>query len=192
MPTYNDLHYVLEAQIGQLKRNLENVPLEQLQTKYRKAYQRIIDSIWEAGQQMIAAIFEGYLPLPTKEDALDTPAYQEAVKSIEARERSAGAFDRMKEALIDRQDLQGFYDLVMKYWEAVYTEAWEPYMNRHCRWVGKPENRWIYCDIFKAWWYQNPKYPNLGHWITKTGERAPIPAYQPSIGTDPIKKEETA
>lgn len=188
MLDYNELHNVLTDLVGQLKRNVDKVPLEILQTKYAKGYTALTDSIWQAGQQMIDAIFSGFLPLPVKEDAPDTPAYREKAKAIEAREKEAGTFDRMRGALIDRQDLQEFYDLVMKYWEAVFTEAWEPYMNQHCRWVGKPENRWIYCDIFKAWWYQEPKYENLGHWIIQNGERAPIPCYQPNIGPDPMKE----
>lgn len=192
MLSQSELHNVLTDLVGQLKRNVDKVPLEILQTKYAKGYNALVDSIWQAGQQMMDAIFRECLPLPVKEDAADTPDYQKAADAIRAREKEAGAYDRMRAALIDRQDISEFYDHVTKLWEALFTEAWEPYMNRHCRWVGKPDNRWIYCDIFNAWWYQEPKYEHLGHWITKTGERAPIPCYKPSIGPDPMRKEVTA
>ena len=188
MLDYNDLHNVLQKLVDQLRKNVENVPMEQLQTKYRKSYQRLTESIWEAGQQMITAIFDGYLPLPVNEELPDTEEYRGQAKAIEEREKKAGICDRMREALLDRQDLQAFYDEIVDYWEKVFTEAWEPYMNRHCRWVGPQNNRWIYCDVFKAFWKQDPHYSNLGHWIDSDGKRVPVPAYNPTIGPDPGKE----
>lgn len=190
MPTYDELQNVLTDLVGQLKRNVENVPEELLRTKYQRAYKALTDKIRKTGQMMVNVIFEEFMPLPIREDAADTSEYKKTLAAIEEREgQQGGVISQMQDALLKQQDIENFYDLTVKYWQVIYYEAWEPYFLRHCRWVGKPDERRIYCDLFRASWQPYPKYKKLGHWILQNGERAPVPSYYPEIGPDPMREE---
>lgn len=193
MLSYFEQDRVLHNLVDQLKRNVDNVPLEQLQTRYRKAYTALVNGIWEVGDPLVEQTLEFCLTLPVKEDLHDTPTLLNHLDLIKREERKPGGlYDQMRAALVDRQDVGEYYELIAKLWERLYSEAYQPYLTRHCHWTGKPGNRWIYNEIADAWWLQaKGDDPDNGKWIKNDYTWAGFPSYPPKLGPDKQKEERT-
>lgn len=159
-----------DSDFAKLKNNREKVPLETLQAKYAKSYQALVNSIKAYAEWFTAEYIKclsNSWPL-SEQDTVGNEWLQKKQAAVLQRERqSGGLYDQQIVALVDRLDLDGFYYLVWQLYNRLEVEAFDPYWQRHCRWVGQSENRWIYNDIIKKFWYPPGKsehWPN-GVWI---------------------------
>lgn len=86
------------------------------------------------------------------------------IAAIDADEKKPGGLvDQYRAALIDRLDIEEYYELIYRSYERRLREAFDPYWQRHCR---RLESGWIYNDIFgKFWWPKTEEYPASGCWI---------------------------
>jgi len=186
-----------EGDFAKMQHNREKVPLEKLQTEYARPYNALVaelikDADWFADRYLECLWF----PMHPKDTAGNNWLLQR-IRTIREQENQPGRLrDQWRAALIDKLDRPAFEDLVYRRYERCLNEAFDPYWQRHNRWAGPPENRWIYNDIFKKWWWPPHDDPKLGiHvgglWINSdyTGHDC---RYPPNIGPDPLTQQEGA
>lgn len=157
------------SDLEKLKHNREKVPLQQLQTKYARAYNTLVAEI-EDGAAWFHRKYLELLAFPTHpNDTAGNEWLAKRIAAIEAEEKKPGGLaDQFHAALIDRMDLDEYENLVYRSYERRLREAFDPYWQRHNKWVGPPERRWIYNDIIKKfWWPKTEGYPASGCWINQ-------------------------
>lgn len=157
-----------DADFAKLQHNREKVPLEELRTRYAKAYNALVAEV-EAGADWFAATYIntliGGFPIDAQ-DAAGNERLRDRVKAIIAEERKPGGrFERYKAALLERLDRREFEQLVWEIFDRVEREAYDPYFQQHCRWTGEPGKRWIYSDVLKMFWCDPDRRPD--HWKEK-------------------------
>jgi hypothetical protein len=153
-----------------LKGNREKVPMEQLTTRYAKAYNQLVSEVAALGEWFILEYtrhLTDAFPLHPKDTAGNDWLRKKQQAIIQDERKEGGIFDQAREALIDQLDQNAFFDLCYQLYHRIEQEAFDPYWKRHCRWVGKPGNRWIYNDVTRRFWYppgRSDKWPQ-GVWI---------------------------
>jgi len=176
----------LDADFKKLQHNREKVPLDQLRTRYAKAYNALLADL-QADADWYAARFLEVLAFPRHpEDKAGNDWLDKRLAAIlEEERRPGGLVDQYRAALIDHLNREEMEQRIFEIYQRMEKEAFDPYWQRHCRWVGEPGNRWIYNDIFKKWWYgpERRGEGKPGFWINKdyTGEDSRFP---PDIGED--------
>lgn len=157
------------ADFEKLKHNRDQVPLDILKSKYGPAYEAQVKKVLEGGDWFADAYLQT-LAFPTHpKDEAGNEWLAKRIAAIERKENAPGGIrEQWRAALIDDLDLEKFEDLVYRRYERRLREAFDPYWQRHCRWVGEPPRRWIYNDIFKKfWWPKTDGYPASGCWINR-------------------------
>lgn len=104
---------------------------------------------------------------------------------IEQENQPGGLRDQWRAALIDRLDRAEFEELVWRRYDLCEKKAFDPYWKRHNRWVGPPENRWIFNDIICRFWLPpgaDANWPN-GVWLNTKSE-VYSSNWPPNIGPD--------
>lgn len=91
-------------------------------------------------------------------------------------------FERLqKNRELERLDLKEYEQLVWEIYNRLEVEAFDRYWQRHNRWIGPPDRRWIYNDITrKYWWPNKEKFPATGGcWINRdyTGHDTRFPPH---------------
>lgn len=175
----------LDADFKKLQHNREKVPLDQLQTRYAKAYNALVADL-QADADWYAARYLEVLAFPRHpEDKAGNEWLDRRIAAIlEEERRPGGRVELYRAALVDNLDRQDFEQLVWEIYDRLEREAFDPYWQRHCRWTGEPGKRWIYNDIFKKFWLPPcERYPG-GGWINSdyTGWDGRFP---PNIGGNP-------
>ena len=161
-----------DADFERLKRNREQVPLQKLQTTYAEPYNALVAEItayadWYAEQYLGTLL--PHLPRHPKDTAGNEWLDKRIAAILQQEARPGGLVEKRRAALIDRLDKEEFELAVYQIYERCLEEAFDPYWQRHNRWVGKPENRWIYNDIIERFWLPPGKdahWPD-GAWIDK-------------------------
>lgn len=166
----------LDADLKKLQHNREKVPLEQLRTRYAKAYNALVadlqaDADWYAARYLECLAFPRHPKDTAGNDWLD----RRIAAILEEERRPGGRVDQYRAALTESLDRDRFEYLVWEIYDRIEKEAFDPYWQRHCRWVGEPGKRWIYNDITKKYWCSPDRRPDWwkekGHfesgcWIT--------------------------
>ena len=177
----------LDADLARLIHNREKVPLEQLQTRYAKAYNTLIAELeWDADWFADAYIESLAFPRHPEDHAGNEWLDKKIAAILEEERRPGGLVERYRAALTERMDRNEFEQLVWERYNRLEQEAFMPYWNRHCRWAGEPGNRWIYNDIFKKWWYSPERRGDgatCGYWINSDYTGSDM-RYPPGIGDD--------
>lgn len=178
-----------DADFEKLKKNREKVPLEQLQTRYADAYNALVAEV-QAGADWFADTYidllVGHFPRHPK-DIAGNEWLDKLIAAIREQEaKPGGRVERYRAALLARLDMEEYRQLVWEIYNRLEVEAFDPYWQRHNRWVGEPgRRRWIYNDITrKFWWPKTEGYPESGCWINRdyTGHDSRFP---PHIKEDP-------
>lgn len=173
------------ADFEKLKHNRDQVPLDILKTKYAAGYEAQVKKVLEGGDWYADAYLQ-HLPFPLHpQDEAGNEWLAKRIAAIERKENAPGGLrEQWRAALIDDLDMDKFGDLVYRRYERRLQEAFDPYWQRHNKWVGEPGKRWIYNDIFKKfWWPKTEGYPASGCWINSdyTGHDSRFP---PNIKED--------
>jgi len=142
------------ADFARLRHNREKVPLEQLRTRYAKAYNDLMAEV-RAGADWFADTYIKALAFPRQpEDRAGNEWLDKKIAAIlEEERRPGGRMEQYRAALANNLDRPAFEHLVWEIYDRLEREAFMPYWNRHCRRVGEPGNQWVYNDITKKWWY---------------------------------------
>ncbi len=155
-----------DADFAKLQHNRQQVPLDQLRTRYAKAYNALLAEVRE-GADWFADAYIRVLSFPRhpKDTAGNDWLDKRIAAILEEEHRPGGLVERYRAALLDRLDREEYEQLVWERYDRLLREAFDPYWQRHCRWVGEPGKRWIYNDIFKKFWLPPcEQYPG-GGWI---------------------------
>ena len=172
------------ADFERLQKNREKVPLEQLRTRYADAYNALVAEVqagadWYAGAYI--SLLVGHFPRHPK-DAAGNEWLDRKIAAIRAEEeKPGGRVERYRAALLERLDLKEYEQLVWEIYNRLEVEAFDRYWQRHNRWIGPPDRRWIYNDITrKYWWPNKEKFPATGGcWINRnyTGHDTRFPPH---------------
>lgn len=125
----------LKSLLETLKKNDENVPKELLQTKYKKPYRELKDSIKEVADRISGHRLREGIVIKADE------AGQVLMKQIQAmldEKRNAGAGKELGRALYKEYSLEKFLQAV----EEIRVEIWNlwiPYWQQHCCLYAAPE-----------------------------------------------------
>lgn len=162
-----------------LKTNREQVPLEVLQTKYGKAYQKLTKEMANLADWFAARLRER-MPFPMHpKDIAGNRQLSQQIAAVLAEESQPGALmDQYRKALIDDLDYDKFLDLVWQLYHRT-EEAYEPYWQKYNFWHVYPDgHRWIRNHITGFFW-QNGQPPGNdsdsftnegGYWMDSKGE----------------------
>ncbi len=164
--TDSELITKFEEAFKRLKRNRENVPIEQLRTRYAGPYKALLAKVTE-GADWFADRYIQELAFPRHpEDAEGNAWLDERIADIlQDEKRPGGRVARYRAALTDRLDGYEYYQIVWEIYDRLCREAFAPYWQKHCR---RLENGVIYSDIFnKIWWPKSEGAPGNGCWINK-------------------------
>lgn len=159
-----------EQDFHRLKTNREKIPLEQLTTRYERAYTALTEEVKIGAEWFTSAYIQaltGAWPLHSKDEAGNVWLRKKETLILQQERQPGGIYEQQISALLDRLELNTFYDLVYQLYARLEAEAFDPYWQRHNRWVGKPGNRWIYNDIIKRFWYppgKSDRWPK-GVWM---------------------------
>lgn len=176
-----------------LKTNREQVPLEVLQTKYGKAYQKLTKEMADLADWFAARLRER-MPFPMHpKDIAGNRQLSQQIAAVLAEESQPGALmDQYRKALIDDLDYDKFLDLVWQLYRRT-EEAYEPYWQKYNFWHVYPDgHRWIRNHITGFFW-QNGQPGNDsdsftnegGYWMDSKGEYQGA-AFPPHIKGDKI------
>lgn len=151
-----------------LKTNREQVPLEVLTTKYATGYKKLVDELTDLADWLARCYFQE-LAFPTNPaDKAGNEWLDRKIESIKVEESQPGGLvEQYRKALIDDLSEEKYQGLVWRIYDRMDREAFDPYQQRYNRWIGPPENRWIYNSLFKAYWLKKPDYDDGGYWIDK-------------------------
>lgn len=162
--------YMKEFQVNfaKLKNNRQNIPLGQLTTRYAKAYNGLVKWIEEYAE-WFTEMYITTLALPEHpNDHAGNEWLHRKIERIKEDERKPGGlYQQIRDALIVDLDEETFELKVYRLFERLVKEAWDPYQQRFNKWVGKPDNRWIYNSLFDAFWKVDPEVTEGGYWIDK-------------------------
>ena len=188
-----------DALFAKLQHNREKVPLSDLQGKYKAAYNALIADLlkeadWWAGEYIAC------LKFPTLEaDAKGTADFYKRYAAVSKREWGPGGLaEEYRAALIDRLDRKEYELTVWKIYDRLEKEAFGPYFQAHCHWSGPPDNRWVYNDIIKKFWWPKHDDPKAyggtagGYWISSDWKEYDHRMPPPEIGPDPEKGKDDA
>ena len=172
-----------DADFEKLRKNREEVPLEQLQTRYADAYNALVAEV-QAGADWYADTYINLLVSHFPRHPKDTAGNEWLDKRLAAiREQEAkpgGRVERYRAALLERLDRKAYEQLVWEMYNRLEVEAFDPYWQRHNRRVGESGHRWIYNDITrKFWWPKTEGYPTSECWINRdyTGHDSRFPPH---------------
>lgn len=148
------------ADFAQLKKNREKVPLEQLRTRYAKAYNALVAEV-ESGAAWYADTYINLLVSHFPRHPRDQAGNEwldKRLAAIRRQEAEPGRrVERYRAALLDRLNLEEYEQLVWEIYNRLEVEAFDPYWQRHNR---RLESGWIYNDITGMFWCDPDRRPD--------------------------------
>lgn len=154
-----------DADFAKLKRNREQVSLEQLQTRYAASYRALVAEVLKSADWFINTYIDKLSFPIDPNDKAGNQWLKERILAIWMQEESPGGrVEQCRAALIGRLDMDAFKQLVWEIYDRLEREAFDPYWQRHCR---RSDSGWIYNDIFKKFWYAPERQGEnkAGFWI---------------------------
>lgn len=185
MLTTSERFKKFDADLARLKSNREKIPLEQLTTRYAKAYNALVADLEEFAEWFTGEYIKT-LAIPRHPKDEDGNAWlQKKVDAILEEERKPGGlYQQLRDALIDDLDREKFEDRVWRIHDRLMREAYDPYQQRFNKWVGQPDKRWIYNSLFDAFWKVDPEVSEGGYWIDKDWNHKGF-GYPPRLEPEP-------
>lgn len=157
-------HKRFHTDFEKLRKNRENVPLQQLQTKYARSYNTLVAEVIDGADWFYRKYNAEAADFPTyPQDEAGNKWLKDMIAAIEADEKKPGGLvEQFHAALIERLDIEEYYNLITQSYER-RLQAFSRYWQRHCK---RLESGWIYNRIFKKfWWPKTEGYPESGCWI---------------------------
>ena len=168
-----------------LKNNRDNIPLEQLTTKYAKAYNALVGWLEKYAEWFTQEYINCLALSENPKDAAGNEWLRKKIEAIKAEERKPGGlYQRIRDSLIEDLDQKEFEMNVWRLWDRLEKEAYDPYLQRYNRWIGEPGNRWIYNSLLGLYWLPDEKMEDGGYWIKQDRGYGRM-GYPPRIGADP-------
>ncbi|MCI8414949.1 MAG: hypothetical protein HFF00_04895 [Ruminiclostridium sp.] len=155
------------ADFEKLVHNREKVSIQQLTTQYARSYNTLVAEVMDGAVWFHRKYLEVFaFPTHPKDEAGNKWLAQK-IASIDAEEKQIGRLtEQFRAALIDRLDMDKYENLVYFSYERRRLDIFDPYWQRHNKWVGPPERRLVYNDIFnKYWWPKTQEHPDSGCWV---------------------------
>ena len=168
-----------QQNMDRLKRNRDQIPLADLQTRYASAYNSLINEIEEYALRHADDLIAEISP-PEHPKTVDANRdLHQRVKAVKDRERGQnGIYRKMKEALINDLDELKYYDHVWELYRVLYDTCFEPYVNSFSRKVtGRDGKEFWWNALLHACWKENPELNGViccgrygGAWIGEGGQ----------------------
>lgn len=125
----------LKSLLETLRKNDENVPKELLQTKYKKPYRELKESIKEVADRMLnGRIREGIVIMTDESGKVLIKQIQTAIDE----KGKAGVGKELSRALYKEYSLEKFLQIVEEIRTAIWN-LWIPYWQEHCCLYATPE-----------------------------------------------------
>lgn len=154
----------LEEDLRRLKTNREKVPLEELRTRYAKAYNALLEDLKQDADWYCERYIESTAFPVHPEDVKERAQMREKTAAVLNEERRPGGrVEQYRSALIDDLDRDKFEHLVWEIHERLEREVYRPYWQRHC--FQQEDGQW-FNDIIKQFWD-----PGHGWWGSTGNER---------------------
>ena len=125
----------LKSLLETLRKNDENVPKELLQTKYKKPYRELKDSIKEVADRISGNRLREGIVIKTDEAG---KVLVGQIQTILNQKRNAGAGKELGRALYKEYSLEKFLQIVEEIRTAIWN-LWIPYWQEHCCLCAAPE-----------------------------------------------------
>ncbi len=150
MPSNEEIRASLENSVLKLKVNREKVPLADLQTKYKKSYDKLIDEIKELTKEYLTRLAVDGFKISSEDGDEVIAEFQKLADEV-GRKASEAVFKSYSVS-----ELEAVAGDLKKRFEEVYT----PYFNKHCcLWITEenlnpdnPKAPWIYNDLIDMFW----------------------------------------
>ena len=137
-----------QADFGLLLRNRKQAPLELLQTKYAKGYNKLVADVIDGADWFCNWYLNRGFPRHPLDPEGNAWLDKRMRGIIQDEQRPGGRFSRYRTALIDCLDMEEYENLVAEILIRLEQEAFYPYWMRHCfRRCGR-----IWNDIYSLWW----------------------------------------
>lgn len=167
---------------AKLRHNREEIPLEQLQTRYARAYHALLaeleqDADWWAKRYIRLAAYPRH---PGDRDG-NAESKRRITAILREESKPGGRVGRYRAAITQEMDREKFERIVWEISDRLEREVYRPYWQRHC--FRQEDGRW-YNDIIKRFWAQHPNGERgRGWWGTSSNERfALMPAPEEKEG----------
>lgn len=125
----------LKSLLETLRKNDENVPKELLQTKYKKPYRELKESIKEVADRISGNRLREGIVIKTDEAGR---VLMEQIQTILSEKRNAGTGKKLGRALYKEYSLEKFLQIVEEIRTAIWN-LWIPYWQEHCCLYATPE-----------------------------------------------------
>lgn len=113
----------LEALVKKLKNNDDNVPRQELETKYEKPYKKLKHDIKELAEKILySLLFDGLFIFRDDEGY----ALIEEIRKFADEENKNGIGKKLRKILVSEYDVDKFIDEVLLYREKIW-DIYEPY-----------------------------------------------------------------
>lgn len=174
-----------EADFSKLKNSRQKIPLDQLKTKYAKAYAALVLDVKQGARHFTIEYLDA-LALP--EHPRDTAGNEWVRRKIDTilqeEMKPGGLLPQASSALVDDLDYEAFMGKVYQLYERIKAEVWEPYQQRYNKWLTFNGKRVIWNSLFQAFWWPMDDALDGGEWVNTRLEVVQR-LYPPRIGPDP-------
>lgn len=146
-PPFEWEDYLKRIQI--LKKNREQVPLEELRTKYKRPYTALLQDIKKKTEVMLFHSLIDGLPFNNNEKE-EWRAFSLRVKKAFQEEKRCGTFRRITQAVFHEYDPDKALEIsALTLWPRIWYQAYGPYWLKHCI---KQDNGEIWNDLIQMKW----------------------------------------
>lgn len=126
----------LKTMVQKLKANREKVPKKLLETKYKKPYRELLESIQETATQILhERALAGIIIRTDDGDGI----VEKIQAAIDEEQKTSGIMKQISHAIFKHYDVGEFEELVEKMHSKVWN-LWIPYWQEHCCLYAIPEN----------------------------------------------------
>lgn len=157
-----------DADFQKLKHNREKVPLDQLQTRYAKSYEALLEELRKDADWFIDTYLRTVGFVVAKDDEEAVAALRRRIDRILEEEREPGRlYSQAYAALIDQLDREAFEEKVWEIYHSLDTDAYDAYVQRFNQYPA--DGGKIYNSLINGYWDPHSPRCNRPCWVDETG-----------------------
>ena len=116
------------------RKNKENVPLEELRTKYAKGYKKLISDLHEMSAEILGEFVIGGMKILPEDQPKVGGEIIKAVSAIVEERKQAGVMDRIEKAIFQNYDAEEMLNIAAReIWNPAWYQVYDPYWISKCK-----------------------------------------------------------
>ena len=116
------------------RKNKENVPLEELRTKYAKGYKKLISDLHEMSAEILGEFVIGGMKILPEDQPKVGGEIIKAVSAIVEERKQAGVMDRIEKAIFQNDDAEEMLNIAAReIWIPAWYQVYAPYWISKCK-----------------------------------------------------------